>query len=325
MVNPPRQDPGIQIKADKIMIKTGPFLGMLKTLASAEVIAQNSKGIRVHSRLGFAQRYLSSYYRSRKHLHDFDTIRNYCLFIGHARSGGTLLGALIDAHPNSVIGDEVEIFQYIQAGFSREQVFQLLLDRSAFQAEKGKTKSGRDNQTYTYRVAGGWQGRHEKLLVVGNRKAGITTQRLSENFLLLDQTKRLMADIPIRAICSIRNPYDTISTNNLRGSKSLEEGIAQYFTNCEIIERVRKELLPANVLILKHEDLVRSPETQLQKVCKFLDLNPYKTYLKECARVVYKKPSVTRHKAQWDEDLILRVKEKIGKYDFLNGYTFESS
>lgn len=306
------------------MIKTGPFLGILNTLRHSDVIAQNSAGNPVHSRLGFAQRYLSSYYRSRKHVQDFASIKNYCLFIGHARSGGTLLGALIDAHPNAVIGDEVEIFQYIQAGFSREQVFQLLLDRSAFQAAKGKTKSGRDEQTYSYRVPDGWQGRHNGLHLIGNRKAGITTQRLAEDFSLFDKAKRFMNGIPIKVICSLRNPYDTISTNNIRGSRKLEDGIAQYFANCGIIQRVREESTHENMFILKHEDLVRSPETQLHKVCQFLELDPSKSYLKDSSKVVYKTPSITRHKVEWDQRLIQHVSEQIKEYDFLNGYSFDS-
>jgi hypothetical protein len=40
--------------------------------------------------------------RDRERFRDVETL---CLFIGHVKSGGTLLGALLDAHPDAALAD----------------------------------------------------------------------------------------------------------------------------------------------------------------------------------------------------------------------------
>ena len=47
----------------------------------------------------------------------FVDVQTYCLFIGHGRSGHSILGALLDAHPNIILPDEVDVLKYLQAGF----------------------------------------------------------------------------------------------------------------------------------------------------------------------------------------------------------------
>ncbi len=38
----------------------------------------------------------------------FAEIGRFCLFVGFPRSGGSLLGALLNAHPDMVIGQELD-------------------------------------------------------------------------------------------------------------------------------------------------------------------------------------------------------------------------
>ena len=109
------------------------------------------KGLEVdlRTRLSVARMYARSYEWARTQAGLFGEVRDYVMFLGHARSGGTLAGALLDAHPNAIIGDEVDVIQYVNAGFERDQIFHILLERSQRQAKKGHVKAGRDQKQYS--------------------------------------------------------------------------------------------------------------------------------------------------------------------------------
>src|SRR5919108_3530136 len=52
----------------------------------------------------------------------FRDVQVYCLFVGHGRSGHSIVGSLIDAHPEAVVSDELDAARYIARGFLRDQV-----------------------------------------------------------------------------------------------------------------------------------------------------------------------------------------------------------
>ena len=42
----------------------------------------------------------------------YDELRAFCLFMGYTRSGHSLVGACLDAHPEAAIAHEAKIFEY---------------------------------------------------------------------------------------------------------------------------------------------------------------------------------------------------------------------
>ena len=61
-----------------------------------------------------------------RHRRDFRELASYCFFVGHPRSGHSIVGGLLDAHPDVVIAHEQGSLKYIHAHFSRLQLFYLL-------------------------------------------------------------------------------------------------------------------------------------------------------------------------------------------------------
>jgi hypothetical protein len=51
-------------------------------------------------------------------LPEFPDLSTLCLFIGHPRSGHTLGGALLDAHPNAVIAQKLDVLGLVLDGLS---------------------------------------------------------------------------------------------------------------------------------------------------------------------------------------------------------------
>ncbi|HEX2980940.1 MAG TPA: sulfotransferase [Anaerolineaceae bacterium] len=300
--------------------------GVYASLARAQ-IKPASEGLteRGRAKLYVAVNFVRSYYWSRRYTGLFQDVQTYCLFMGHARSGGSLVGGLLDAHPNALIADEVDIFPYVAAGFSREQVFHILLRRSQLQAERGRSKSGREKQAYSYQVPGQWQGKYETLRVIGNRKAGISTQQVRRDPGLFDRLRHLLGNsVILKTIVTIRNPFDTISTMSLRSGRDLQKGIVTYFANCETIEQQQQHTPPQDVLILRHEDLLANPETKIDRICRFLGIPDYPDYLQACVGILYASPVKSRAKVHWSPELIRTVMAGIEQYPFLNGYSFDT-
>jgi hypothetical protein len=52
----------------------------------------------------------------------YKDVRTYCMFIGYGRSGHSIIGAILDAHPNISIGMEEDVLNLIKCHFSRKKV-----------------------------------------------------------------------------------------------------------------------------------------------------------------------------------------------------------
>jgi hypothetical protein len=294
-------------------------------MASMELVEAPDMGMRekVAGRLRMARRYVTSLYKSRQERAWFADIRTYCMFIGHARSGHSIVGALLDAHPNVILPDEVDALQYVAAGFSREQIYHLLLARSRRQANKGRVKGGRDGKTYSYHVPGQWQGRFDQLYVVGDSKAGQSTQRLAQEPALLDRLRETMGGVQVKVIYVTRNPYDNISTMILRGGRSFDNAIDRYFANCQAIVDIRRRVDAADLLLARLEDLIAWPRQLLTETCRFLGVEASDEYLGACAGILYSSPAKSRFKVEWRPEHIAAVRRNIERYDFLAGYSYE--
>jgi hypothetical protein len=254
----------------------------------------------------------------------FDKIKSYCLFVGHARSGHSIIGALLDAHPNAIISDEADTLKYVSTGFSRDQIYSILLAKSKKQVRKKREKKGRDVKQYSYMVPGQWQGTFDNLNVIGDTKAGISTRRLAKNYLLLDRLKNIIGNADLKIIHVVRNPYDNISTFMIRGGKTFDEAIERYFENCEIMMNLRKRINGIKLHMVKHEDIIEQPKVCLEGMCRFLGLPTTSEYLNSCSNIIYNNPAKSRYKIKWTRERVDRVQKNIDTYEFLKGYSYET-
>jgi len=265
--------------------------------------------------------YSTSKVRARAHSDLFSQITAYCLFIGHGRSGHSVVGALLDAHPDAVIPDELDTLRYLEAGFDKDQICEIILTRSARLAARRRMKPGREGRDYCYHVPSQWQGRFRSLRVVGDSQAGLSTRRLAKRPELLQQLEQVMR-VPIRMIHVVRNPFDNIATLMVRGKWTFDQGITRYFENCETVQRLRARFPASGFLVLRHEDLLADPKARLAGACRFLGLEPDEDYLQACASILFKSPSGSRGLVPWTNSLVNLVEEQIARFDFLLGYQY---
>jgi hypothetical protein len=248
-----------------------------------------------------------------------------CLFIGHGRSGSTLVGALLNAHPNIVMSNELDVLRHIQRDLSEEQLLNLIYYEAKRHTRRGSPGGG----GYTYAVPNQWQGKHRDIMVIGDRKAGSTSIQL---FRQPDLLTRLVDTIrlPIRFICVVRNPFDTIATT-LRKTPRLEgetEGehlhrqVERYFERwaaiCQLVASVGSD----SVAFVPHEALIDDPAGVLVSLCNFLAVPAPPEYLSDCAAIVRRDPHVTRSSIDWTGELVNLVKSRAKEIPWLKHYEY---
>jgi hypothetical protein len=246
----------------------------------------------------------------------FQEVKTFCFFIGYERSGHSLVGSLLDAHPNIIISHEADVLGLIQKGFSKYQIYNFILENSKNFSEPGRGWSG-----YSYKVPGQWQGKFEHLWVIGDKKGMGSTWRLNSDPKLYGKILKKMGD-QTKVIHHIRNPYDNIgSIHRVRGEKrAKKEWIDYYFRICDAVQKIKVSIPESNVFEERHEDFVSDVKTCLEKLCTFLGVECSEEYLGACDRVVKKGLQESRDAVAWDSGLVDYVQENINKFDYLSRY-----
>jgi hypothetical protein len=288
-----------------------------KVRASSKVLLPiNNETDSVMQEFSVLPPFLYSLYGGAQNKRNFQDVQTYCMFIGYPRSGHSLLGALIDAHPNAIIAHEQDTLQFIENSlpFGRNQLYSLLLQNSARFAAEGRTWCG-----YSYAVPNQWQGKYKKLLVVGDKKGGISTIKIGKDPTLVDRLEATIK-VPIKFLHVVRNPFDNISTIAIKEPRPLENAIDYYFSSVATNAKLREKM---DVHDVELEELIDKPERTIKTICQFLDIEPGKKYLADCSGIVRTRPRQTRKQLQWDKASIARVSKEIQKYDFLKSYSYD--
>lgn len=250
----------------------------------------------------------------------FEDLETFCLFIGYPRSGHSIVGALLDAHPSAQISHELGAVKLIHEGFNRNQIFSLILANSRAFAQKGRKWSG-----YSYEVPGQWQGKAKKLTVIGDKKGGNMDERLN----WMEEVDSCV-QLPVKFVHVIRNPYDNIArmatkVNPYRETRSedIDESIEAYFDLVRKNERLIAQR-EAAVLNVHHEDLIAQAQDSLKALCDFLGLEALDDYVEACASIVFEKPNKSRDLVDWSPEQLQRIAELSSDCSFLKSYQFDS-
>ena len=240
------------------------------------------------------------------------------MFIGYPKSGHSLIGSLLDAHPDMLIAHELGTLKYIYAGFSKRQIYYLLFENS-----RSFTEAGRIWGAYSYAVPNQWQGRLRELRIIGDKHGEGAVLRMRVRPWLLQRLRKTFG-IDMKFIHVIRNPYDTISTlSRRRFALDLRKGMKYFFSLCETVADIKKQINSAHIFELKQESFIDSPTTCLKGLCYYLGADASDGYLRDCASIVFKSPHKSRYDVQWSHKLIDIVKRRMKSFPFLDGYSYD--
>ncbi len=252
-----------------------------------------------------------------RHRRALGEVETFFLVLGYARSGSTLVGSLLNAHPNMVVAHEADILRYVHTGVSRRQLFAILLERDRQFGHIDRQWHG-----FGYSVPGGSQGRFTTLRVVGDKHAGRATRRLGRDPELLGRLRALVR-VPIRVLHVTRNPFDNIASIAQSRSLALSDAIDVYEKLSIMADGVRSRLAPSELLDLSYESVVADPAGRLSDICTFVGVEAPADFLEACSAMVQPNVSARRRRAEWSLEERRRVDELIAGRPVLAGYSLQ--
>jgi hypothetical protein len=253
----------------------------------------------------------------------FAGIERFCLFVGHPRSGHSVLGTLLNAHRHAVVGHNLDALEHLLAGVGRSELFERILERDRSFAAEGRVM-GR----HSYAVPGQWHGHHDEIRVIGDKRAGATSRHLGRRPTLLRELPAVLG-LPVVVIHHVRNPWDNVASiwqwEHTRQGRDLPEVAEAYFERSDAAARGLAEAASeVRVLRTFHEDLIRDPESQMRRLLDGLRLPFDESFLGACDRFVHREPRQSRFDVPWPEGLAARIAEHAQRCDFLARYRFDS-
>jgi hypothetical protein len=262
--------------------------------------------------------YLQSAIAGRWNRERYRELRSFVLFIGNGRCGTSLLGSLLNAHRHVCIGHELNVLRYVARGYRRDQLLWLLVKQDAIFGQLGRQWTG-----YDYEVPNQWQGRFEKLLVVGDKKAGLTSAMLGKRPGLLKKLEDRIR-MPLRIIHLVRHPQNVITTMHRKQGWSLEAAADNFFGRCETNWRLMNER-PETVHTLYLEELIAEPQRHLLDLCQFMGVEPLEDYLRDASSIVLATPRQSRSAVPWPAELLRSVERRTAAFPYLAQYEVEAA
>jgi hypothetical protein len=257
---------------------------------------------------------------------DFSQIQFFTLFIGHPRNGSSILGGLLDAHPNIVISHELDVLKNVH--IKKKALFDKIIENAHKHAQSGR----KAHCGYSSKIADSWQGRYKGLKIVGDKKADWTALHLLKHPGRLELLQDVV-EVPIKFIHTVRNPFDNCSTIMLRkganknytlstGDGNMQGGVISFYFDQIVnsVLQVREKIPKENWMTVYHEDFVATPRKVVKKMCNFLGQKANKAYLDQCKSKTRNKPNITRKKIIWQDKEIAEVQRRMAKVDFLRRY-----
>jgi len=285
-----------------------------------------------------------------------DGVKTFVFFLGHPRSGHSIVASLMDSHPHMVISHEFNLFGSLSnrsLAPTKSKIFNALWENTIASTVSNGSRTELENKKgYTLFVDGLYQGKYvDHIDVIGDKKGVSTTDMLlkkPDEWLYCFNIVKSLAGT-LKVIHTIHNSYDNIATmilyslffaghfqfNELKepnntdkiNSKidfaTIKKKIKLYFSLFKAIVDAKKRY-NLNVIEIHGKDLILDPRGTLLKMCNDLGVTCSDNYLEMCSNKIYKTESKTRYMIQWTDDQLQMVQQNIEKYSSLRGYNFDS-
>ena len=266
-------------------------------------------------------------------------------FLGFPRSGHSVVGALLDAHPDAIVAHELDLMGLVSKGIPVRSALALAEDNSRRFADQGRFWNG-----YSYELEGGSAGKARQLRAIGDKKGDRALDALMDDPSL---SRRLAREtgLDLAWIVVVRNPFDNIATMELRRGRTYDrlrvahgEGdrferelrktqgkqigqevnvdtVDSYARRLDGLAKViqRLEAEGSSVIVVHHDALSTSPQAGLAQIADRLGLEADPAWLEGASRMV-RPASRSREKVRWGDGLLERVGTMIETSELLAPY-----
>ncbi len=248
---------------------------------------------------------------------DFRQLEHFLFFVGYPHSGSSLIGSLLNSHPEVVVSHEADVLRYVKPGIPRAMLLEMVLE-----GDRRFAKVGRRWMNIDYGFAGTCQGTFVRLRVLGDKKAQRSVRRVRDDPAILERLRRTVG-VPIRVLHIARNPFDNIASMARRPEEPLSGVIDHYRGVADAVDTVRSYLDESEFLAVRYESVVADPAGQMAEICRFVGVDAPEAYRAICACTIHPARGRSRDRLEWSPEVRHEVEELIAAHPPLAGYSFE--
>ena len=233
--------------------------------------------------------------------------------VGSARSGTTLVGAIVDSHARMICANETSASVNFWRGWSAREIVEEIVANSAANYAAGRTSEG-----YSYAIETDHKDSSE-ITVIGDKVWNPAVLLMAGQRDLLAGLERLMR-CPLALLHCVRNPFDVIATMHRRSGASLRDRMRWYTIQCEAIQMiVERSEFP--ILLVRHEDLIADPSVVSGQIFEWLGFPTSEEHLSRIQRKVYTRPNKSRLTVNWPSEIIGEVAALTSRFPYLARYS----
>ncbi|VAW49261.1 hypothetical protein MNBD_GAMMA03-14 [hydrothermal vent metagenome] len=235
-----------------------------------------------------------------------DDIESFVVFLGHAHSGHSIIGALLDSHPDASIANEINVPKII---LDHSINYKNLKKIALYYSMDKSDDKGWINTGYKYFVPDGFQGKTKFPKVLGDKKGGGSTRIIRNNPIVLDKLIDLVGE-KIKFINVIRDPLDNIAAFSHYWKETLgQKHVDRYYENLETNQGIEKEY-PNNFHKIYHHDLIKNPFKTYTLLLEFLNLEINNKQIHNCIDIVRSKENKRSNTIKWSKRSLEEIKNK---------------
>lgn len=240
----------------------------------------------------------------------------YLLFVGSGRTGSTLLGQILNNHPEILISNEERILNKCNdenknlSSFIKE-----IIDSAMFEYTNGskKYKLEIDSQNNLKKWQKDWKDidndkkiKKTNIKYIGDKKQGGNSSIIRNNKNILKN----LIDMEYVPITIVRHPhkvYQSYLKVGFNSKLSAEKTVQDLLFGIQFTEK-------NNGLIVHYENLIKDTESFCIEICKFLEIKKSKEWIE------LSKNTVNDKKNEDLEEVNLELLKTIDGYEFLIKY-----
>lgn len=254
------------------------------------------------------------------------TEKKLLLFIGSPRTGSTLLGQIINYHPNCLVANEFRFLNKVIVDNKNKQKTIKKLEKYALkQFKKGLENDKKYSKTLS-QYQQKWKGfqkyanelefQKREIQLIGDKKAGGNIQ-IIKDFPI--ETENLFQKVKeLYFIQIIRNPIDAaLSLMKSHNVKGFEEAMGIIIENTVDAERFAKES-KYNYHFIYYESLSVNAEKELKAICKFLNIYCSVEWLSKVSKTISKPEK--KDISEYHKNIFIETLEKFGGSKILEKY-----
>ena len=281
---------------------------------------------------------------------DIESVQRFVFFIGYSRSGHSIVGSMMDAHPDMIIAHEYALFNQWKAKPNkhkdRRYLYNQLYQNSYNNAVYGWRSGKKDKKGYTLQFEHTWQGEFRQLKVIGDKAAGKLGNLYNSSqshFLQIYEQLLQTVQVPVAALHVVRNPYDMIATRllytntNRNGAKlttvteehkynntaQLAGHSKRLFSLARTVQNITKDC-NLKVLEIHLSELIQNFKSTAIIICNFVNVQCSEDFLLASQNKIRKTLSKTRLLVEWTPDLIEDIAKQMEQYPFFQRYSFHT-